>query len=169
MEVLLSAEEFSHQFLPEKAPDFQIKKAQDMGNTRSARIVFSELCSQDAQNMEVSLRSEEFSHNFPPEKALMPSDPRSVESFFKEISPEKVQSDKFSPSAEVFFPKSSQKPIALPHANSAIFPKTEISQPISNLPILSSISPFWCLKSQDLAQSLVKCQELANTPLSPGL
>jgi len=191
MEVLFSAEEFSHQFLPEKAPDFQIKKAQDMEITQSARIIFSELSSQNAQNMEVSLSSEEFSQKFSPEKALMPSDPRSAESFFKEFAPEKAQSDKFSPSAEVFFPKSSQKPIALPHANSAIFSKTQISHPISNLPILGPNSPFRCLDlanqktlkkahhakilesaqslalplvaSQDATQTLFKSQDLAQS------
>ena len=100
MEVLFSAEVFSHQFLPEKAPDFQTKNVQDMEITRSA------------------------------------------ESFFIEVSPEKAQSDKFSQSAEVFFPKSPQSPIALPHANSAIFSKTQISHPISNLPNLGPKSPF---------------------------
>ena len=62
--------------------------------------------------------------------------------FFIEFSPEKAQSDKFSQRAEVFSPKSHQSPIALPHANSAIFSKTQISHPISNLHNLGPKSTF---------------------------
>ncbi len=81
-----------------------------MGITQSTRIIFSQFFSQNAQNLEISLR-------LSPEKALMPGDPQSAESFFKEVASEKAQSNKISTSAEVFSPKSSQSPIALPHAN----------------------------------------------------
>ena len=69
-----SPEKFSEKFPshvedPVDHADFQLKNVQDRGFLRSAKVVFPEVFSQNAQKKEVFFSAEEFSHQFFLEKA----------------------------------------------------------------------------------------------------